>query len=200
MKMMEIVHTLDSRWMSEMKIVLRLADSVSPLERSFTVRALIKLSYICSNCSMSCTVDWLKINAPSLNPTPLSETIPSYMTMAFPTLFPDGTGDFYQPRLQKVDLGGYFKHLHYYGGRFAQHRRFPWFALNSVQRARTHSRSNIFVKQQHDALQLTATDIRTLLSENDETIVCQMMRYGTKLRGTRAYWAIVGRNSWISYA
>jgi ATP-dependent DNA helicase PIF1 len=112
------------------------------------------------------------------------------MTLAFPTLFPDGAGDFYQPRLTKIDLGDYFKHLlRFRGGRFAQHRRFPWFALNTVQRARTRSCSNIFVKQRHDAPQLNAADIRTLLSDNDETIVRQMMRYGANLRGTRAYWA-----------
>ena len=115
---------------------------------------------------MPCAAHWLKINAPSLNATPLSETTPGYMTMAFPTLFPDSSGDFYQPRLRKIDLGDYFKHLlRFHCGRFAQHRRFPWFALNALQRARTHSCLNVFVKQQHDAPQPTAVDIRTLLSE-----------------------------------
>lgn len=61
------------------------------------------------------------------------------MTMAFPTLFPDGAGDFYQARLRKVDLGEYFKHLlRFRGGRFAQHKRFPWFALNTCCRHPRH--------------------------------------------------------------
>jgi len=56
------------------------------------------------------------------------------MTMVFPTLFPDGAGDFYQARLRKVDLGEYFKHLlRFRGGRFAQHKRFPRFAFNTLQ-------------------------------------------------------------------
>jgi hypothetical protein len=67
-------------------------------------------------------VDIMKINAPNLDPAPLSESTLGYMTMimAFPTLFPEGAGDFYQARLRKVDIGQYFKHLlHFRGGRFA---------------------------------------------------------------------------------
>jgi ATP-dependent DNA helicase PIF1 len=129
------------------------------------------------------------MNTPYFDPAPLSESTPGYMTMAFPALFPDGAGDFYQPRLRKVDLGEYFKHLlRFRGGRFAQHRRFPWFALNTLQRARAVSQSKVFVKQQHDAARLTVTDIRAMLSESDEHIVNQMMRYGANLRGTRAFW------------
>jgi hypothetical protein len=94
-------------------------------------------------------VDALKINAPNVDPAPLSESKPGYMTMAFPKLFPDGAGDSYQARLRKVDVGEYFKHLlRFRGGRFAQHRRFPWFAFNTLQWARTRSRSKVFVKQQ----------------------------------------------------
>jgi len=131
----------------------------------------------------------IQINAPHCDSEPLSESTPGYMTMAFPTLFPDGAGDFHQARLRKVDLGQYFQHLlRFRGGRFAQHRRFPWFAFNTLQRARTRSQSKIFVKQQHDAAKLTAADIQTMLEEGDNQIVSKMMRYGAKLRGTRAYW------------
>lgn len=111
------------------------------------------------------------------------------MTRAFPTLFPDGVGDFFQGRLRKVELGAYFAHLlRFRGGRFAQHRRFPWFAFNTLQRNRTRQMSKIFVRQQHDAGRLTAEDIRAMLAENDQHIANKMIRYGSKLRGTRAYW------------
>lgn len=88
-----------------------------------------------------------------------------------------------------MDLGEYFKHLlRFRGGRFAQHKRFPWFAFNTLQRARTRSQSKVFVKQQHDAGQLTAADIWAMLAEGDQHIINQMIRYGANLRGTRAYW------------
>jgi hypothetical protein len=112
------------------------------------------------------------------------------MIMAFPTLFPDGAGNFYQARLWKIDLGEYFNHLlRFRGGRFAQHKRFLWFTFNTVQRARTWSQSKFFVKQQHDTGRLTAADIQTMLAEGDQHIVNQMVRYGANLRGTRAYWS-----------
>jgi hypothetical protein len=108
------------------------------------------------------------------------------MTMAFPTLFPDGAGDFYQARLRKVDLGEYFKHLlRFRGGRFAQHKRFPRFAFNTLS---TRSQLKVFVKQQHDAGQLTVADLRAMLAEGDQHIVNQMICYGANLRGTRTYW------------
>jgi ATP-dependent DNA helicase PIF1 len=63
------------------------------------------------------------INAPPVNPVhPVNEHSSEYLSMAFPTLFPDGSADFNQPHLHKVHLGDYFKHLlRYHDGRFARH-------------------------------------------------------------------------------
>lgn len=111
------------------------------------------------------------------------------MTTAFPTLFPDGEGDFFQPRLRKVEMGEYFTHLmRFDDDRFARHRRFPWFAFNTLQRHRTHSQARVFVKQHHNAAGLTAADIQTMLGEGDDLIAKQMIKFGGALRGTRAYW------------
>jgi len=120
--------------------------------------------------------------------------------MAFPTLFPDGAGDFYQAQLRKVDLGEYFAHLLWFqGGRFAQHKGFPWFAFNTLQRARTRNQSKIFVKQQHDAGHLTAADIQTMLDEGDQGIINQMVCYGANLQGTHAYWS-ARRNELLDFS
>jgi hypothetical protein len=111
------------------------------------------------------------------------------MTRAFPTLFPDGSGDFYANRLRKIDLGDYFAHLmKFEGGHFARHRRFPWFAFNTLQRQRTHSQAKIFLKQNHEAGRMTTEELKALLEEGDHSIARKMIRYGAKLRGTRAYW------------
>ncbi|KAJ7151287.1 hypothetical protein C8R43DRAFT_836878, partial [Mycena crocata] len=86
-----------------------------------------------------------EIHAPPLNPDPINESTPGYMALAFPTLFPDGKGDFHNIRTIKVEFGEYMTHLmRYQGGRFARHRRFPWFAFNTLQRQRTHSQAKIF--------------------------------------------------------
>ncbi len=73
--------------------------------------------------------------------------------------------------------------------RFAQHRRFPWFAYNTLQRHRARDQSKVYVKQAHDATKLTAADIKAMLDEGDDSIARNMMRYGAQLRGTRAYWS-----------
>ncbi|KAJ3525773.1 hypothetical protein NMY22_g10434 [Coprinellus aureogranulatus] len=128
--------------------------------------------------------------APTVDNTPLSELTPGYIPMAFPTLFPDGKGDFYTPRIRQLTLGEYFPHLlRFRGGRFSRHKRFPWFAFNTLQRSRALTKSKVFVRQNHDEGKLTGEDIEEMLKEKDESIVSKMMRYGEDLRGTRAYWA-----------
>jgi ATP-dependent DNA helicase PIF1 len=127
---------------------------------------------------------------PEKDSTPIRENTPGYIACCFPTLFPDGVGDFYEPRPQSVDLGDYFQHLmRYKDGRFARHRRFPWFAFNTLQRHRAASQAKIYVKQSHIAAPLTATDLRRMLEEGDKSIAHNMIRYGATLRGTRAYWS-----------
>ena len=113
---------------------------------------------------------------------PISEWTPGYMALAFPTLFPDGTADYYSPHQRKVDLGEYFTHLmKFEGGRFTRHRRFPWFAFNTLQRQRARSQSKIFVKQNHDAARLTTEELAALLEEGDQSVARKMIRYRAKL-------------------
>ncbi|KAJ3754129.1 hypothetical protein EV360DRAFT_52211, partial [Lentinula raphanica] len=86
-----------------------------------------------------------QVNAPTLEATPIQEDTPGYIARAFPTLFPNGAGDFHTPRMQKVDMGEYFDHLmHFHDGRFARHRRFPWFAFNTLQRRRSLGAAKVY--------------------------------------------------------
>lgn len=130
------------------------------------------------------------LSAPHVDSTPIDERTPGYIVMAFPTLFPDGSGDFHQARLRKVHLSDYFAHLlRFHDSRFGRHKRFPWFAFNTLQRHRTRDQARIFVRQQHDAARLTVAEIQTMLDDfGDEALANRMIRYGAQLRGTRAYW------------
>ncbi|KAJ7592185.1 hypothetical protein C8J56DRAFT_734233, partial [Mycena floridula] len=102
--------------------------------------------------------------APTLGSDPISEITPGYMTQCFPTLFPDGSSDFHQPRLEKVDLGEYFGHLmRYKDGRFAHHHRFLWWAFNTLQQSRARSLGKVYVCQAHDAEGMMAEDLVQLL-------------------------------------
>lgn len=58
-----------------------------------------------------------------------------YMTLAFPTLFPFGRGYFDQTRSVDVSWQQWSQHLErYHDLRFATHRRFPYFVLNTHER------------------------------------------------------------------
>jgi hypothetical protein len=49
-----------------------------------------------------------QIAAPAVDSDTIYKRTPGHMTSTLPTLFPDGSGDFYANRLRKVDLGDYF--------------------------------------------------------------------------------------------
>ena len=104
------------------------------------------------------------ISAPSLDPAPpLSDSTPGYVTMGFPTLFPDDAGDFHwhQARLRKVDIGKYV--------------RFPrWtirpaqkFSMVRIKYPYSTTSQDTELKQQHDAGRLTIADIGEMSSESD---------------------------------
>ncbi|KAJ7576108.1 hypothetical protein C8J56DRAFT_1118194, partial [Mycena floridula] len=112
------------------------------------------------------------INAPLVLAEPIPERKPGYMTRAFPTLFPDGQGDFWANRLRKVELGDYFGHLmRFEGSRFARHCCFPWFAFNTLQRHRTFNQSRFFVSRDPTAGRMTAAELQTLLADGDDSVI-----------------------------
>ena len=70
------------------------------------------------------------------------------MARAFPTLYPWGIADLNEPRIREVKPAEYFKHLLVYkDGRFACHRRWCYFVLNSLMRWRALAEGHVFVRQ-----------------------------------------------------
>lgn len=70
---------------------------------------------------------------PSTSDEPIPElSVLGYFTMCFPTLFPDGKGEFVSSRLEKVDLDEYLCHLmQFRDQRFARHPVFRYWCLNT---------------------------------------------------------------------
>ncbi|KAJ3817441.1 hypothetical protein EV361DRAFT_954941 [Lentinula raphanica] len=123
------------------------------------------------------------VNAPTLEVTPIQEDAPGYIARVFPTLFPNGGGDYHTPRMQKVDMGEYFDHLmRIHDGRFAQHRRFPWFTFNMLQRRRSLGAAKVYVRQAHDAYGMTVAEIQNLVNEGEESIAQNTMDVQLSLR------------------
>ena len=75
----------------------------------------------------------LGLPAPSIRLTPIDGAAGKDMifAMAFPTLYPTGRADFNAPRLRKVDLQDYVRHLMCSSdGRFGRHPRWRFLAFN----------------------------------------------------------------------
>ncbi|KAM4062541.1 ATP-dependent DNA helicase PIF1 [Hirsutella rhossiliensis] len=87
---------------------------------------------------------------PSIRRTPIDEFNRSQplLSLAFPTLYPDGKADFVEPRLRSITYQDYLGHaMRWHDGRFARHKTWPsspstrcyrkrWLSLMS-QRLRT---------------------------------------------------------------
>ncbi|XP_044717142.1 ATP-dependent DNA helicase PIF1 [Hirsutella rhossiliensis] len=55
------------------------------------------------------------------------------LTLAFPTLYPDGKADFVEPRLRSITFQDYLAHaMRWHDGRFARHKTWPFVALNTL--------------------------------------------------------------------
>jgi hypothetical protein len=143
-----------------------------------------------SDTAHSIQLRYIQIPVPGLGNGAIRENTPGYITRCFPTLFPNGSGDFYQPRPESIELSEYFQHLMCYkDDRFARRRRFPWFAFNTLQRHRAASQVRIYVKQSHTAAPLSAADLQKMLEDGDNSVARNIIRYSVQLRGTCAYWS-----------
>ncbi|KAM4058266.1 ATP-dependent DNA helicase PIF1 [Hirsutella rhossiliensis] len=72
---------------------------------------------------------------PSIRRTPIDEFNRSQplLTLAFPTLYPDGKADFVEPRLRSITYQDYLGHaMRWQDGRFARHKTWPFVALNTL--------------------------------------------------------------------
>ncbi|KAI8710750.1 ATP-dependent DNA helicase [Fusarium sp. LHS14.1] len=134
---------------------------------------------------------------PSIRRTPINEFNRSQplLTLAFPTLYPDGKADFVEPRLRSVTYQDYLAHaMRWQDGHFARHKTWPFVALNTLLRAQVRKRSNYSVKQHEGRRRqpLTRADIEEAMARPDEpeaqALIQSITRQAAVIRGTRPYW------------
>ncbi|KJZ68228.1 hypothetical protein HIM_12379 [Hirsutella minnesotensis 3608] len=137
-----------------------------------------------------------QIPLPSIRRTPLDEFNRSQplLTLAFPTLYPDGEADFVEPRLRSITYQDYLAHaMRWQDGRFARHKTWPFVALNTLLRAQVRKRSEYFVRQHEGRRQpLTRADLEEAMAMPDEpeaqALIQSITRQAAVVRGTRPYW------------
>ena len=135
--------------------------------------------------SSNSSVTW-----PTRGHNPINEfSTEGYFSCAFPTLFATGAADFLAPRLNRVTISNYLKHLLLYDdGRFAKHCRFRYFALNTEMRWRTLQTSRIYVHQNPSDHHLSIEELRDMVGREAENLSNRVLHYAATLRGTRQYW------------
>ena len=137
------------------------------------------------------TIPW-----PTNNNIPLSEfTTMYFFTMAFPCLFPYGSGDFHINRPRTcTSMAEWAEHLLWYeDGRFAQHPYFKFIVHNIIMRKRTLEQSSFVFKQQLGEEQLSIEELKEKIQNGDNSIAQKILYFGACLRGTNQYWAQRGK-------
>ncbi|KAE8745030.1 hypothetical protein FOCC_FOCC008342 [Frankliniella occidentalis] len=129
-------------------------------------------------------LDW-----PTIGKEPLSEfNTVGYIAQAFPTLFPTGCADLRDPRNHKVNASDYFKHLFRYNdGRFEEHPRFRFFAMNSLMRWHAIEKGNLYAKKNDELSNLSVDELIEKMKE-DPKVIHSIMYHCCDIRGTKAYW------------
>ncbi|XP_057831850.2 uncharacterized protein LOC131042550 [Cryptomeria japonica] len=140
-----------------------------------------------SNANPTKLIDWPRIDASLIN----EYVTLGLLDMAFPTLFPDGWCDWLEPRMRRVHLHEFVKHLlRYKDHRFGQHSRFKYFMMNMIMRHRAQNSSTVFVKRSFQDMTITINELRQHMENTPHShLAYKTMRFGNKLRGTRSYWA-----------
>lgn len=131
----------------------------------------------------------LNIKYPDLDSTPINEfSKDGYISKAFPILFPYGTADFSDCRIDdKISFGEYCKFLlQYKDRRFAQDYRFRYFLLNTHLRHQMISQARMYVKQGHwvDSDTLSFKDA----IEKNPKFLDGIISFNKKIKGTTSFW------------
>lgn len=126
----------------------------------------------------------------SIRMTPIDEASGKdhIFAMAFPTLYPTGEGDFNTPRLRKVDLKDYARHLMcYHDPRFGQHPRWRFFVFNILMRRKADSSARFYVSKASGLKDMNREELADAPLA-DEGLLPYIVRQGSHLTGTRPFW------------
>ncbi|XP_062621909.1 uncharacterized protein LOC134283470 [Saccostrea cucullata] len=134
----------------------------------------------------------MSIPWPTRDNIPISEfTTKYFFTLAFPCLFPYGTGDFHVNRPRTCSsMTEWADHLLLYkDSRFARHPYFKFIVHNIIMRKRTLEQSTYIIKQQLGDEHMTVSELKEQLQNGNNSIPEKILYFGANLRGTSQYWA-----------
>jgi ATP-dependent DNA helicase PIF1 len=135
------------------------------------------------------------LTALDVQSTPLSEFDRGQplLSLAFPTLFPNGAAEYTTPCQRGIAFPQFVKHLFLHkSGRFQQHPRFRYAVFNLMTRHQINEKAGFFVKKlRPEDKDISIDDLcRAFLDDTPDSraILNSVTRYSGSLRGTRPYW------------
>jgi ATP-dependent DNA helicase PIF1 len=120
---------------------------------------------------------------PSIQHTPIDEASGKdhIFALTFPTLYPTGQADFNMPRVQKMALNDYARHLLYYrDGRFGHHAHWRFFVFNFLMRQKANTAARFYVSKSSGLRDLDRENLAGALLA-DDSLLPQIVRQGSNL-------------------
>lgn len=111
-------------------------------------------------------------------------------SLAFPSLFPDGRGEFVACRKTQVTFIDWLRHLLMQNGRaFARHVDFMFVAVNVLRDSQIANRAQFFAHKSYD--EYSAESLQLAVQHEDAHFLGQILRYGAAtLTGTPPWWEL----------
>ncbi len=139
------------------------------------------------------------LNFPNHSEQPLNDySTPFLCSMAFPTLFPDGSGDPYaiHAEMNKESFLSKVKHLlNYYEkigdkiiSRFAKHSRFVLWIYNVYTRHSTNDVGTFYLQNNPEQASMSIENLKQLIKVDKNSVINTIQRYMANIRGSSSYW------------
>ena len=127
---------------------------------------------------------------------PLSELkTPGFFTMAYPTIFINGSCDITIPAMTKVNYGTWVSHIYYnIDNRVTSHPSLRFVLLNIGLRHQALSKGSYLVAQQLNDAHLSIPELREKLATGDEGVPRKNFNMASTLPNTGPYWKDVKSN------
>ena len=130
------------------------------------------------------------VNWDHIKGKPLSElSTEGFFSMAFPTIFINGSCDYSTPKLVNINFEEWIKHIYFTGdGRVSKHPYLKFLLLNLRLRKMALDQGSFLVSQQLNDAHLTIAELAENLRNNDDSVPRKIINVGANLPNSHPYW------------
>ena len=121
---------------------------------------------------------------------PLTELkTPGYFTMAFPTVFVNGSCDITVPKLVDIDYDEWTEHIYFNGdARVSKHPYLKFLLFNLSMRNKALSQGSFVVAQQLNDAHLSIAELAENLENDDDSVPRKIISIAANLKNTQPFW------------